>query len=107
MDDVAINTDKKVWTKPSDDIKDVGYMPEILVTENNDITLLVGGTGITAPIEKWHALGDKYLCVSATDEQRIKDLKDALHSLEGVPVPFNLHDSVRDLTEWADHPEDH
>ena len=44
------NTDKEIWRKGD------YYSPNILVTKDGGITICVGGSCITKPVEEWHKL---------------------------------------------------
>ena len=35
------------------------------------------------------------------ERDKIIKLYNALKNLEGVAVPFNLHDAIKELTEWS------
>lgn len=55
----AKNTDTELWRS-----SDSYYSPSIHVTEGNGIGINCGGHVIVAPVETWHKLGEKFLCVN-------------------------------------------
>lgn len=60
MIESAINTDREIWRKDPTSF----YSPSIHVTESGGIGINCGGHVIVAPVDKWHAAGEKLLCVN-------------------------------------------
>ena len=59
MNGPCVNTDIELWRKTPD-----YYSPSIHVTQDGAIGIDCGGHVIVAPIEVWHDLGKKHLCVN-------------------------------------------
>ena len=57
---VCQSNDREIWRKVPGDF----YSPSIHVTEGGGIGIACGGHVIVAPVEKWHAAGDVFLCVN-------------------------------------------
>lgn len=60
MNTACQNTDREIWRKRPGDF----YSPSIHVTENGNIGINFGGSVIVAPVERWHAWGQKSLAES-------------------------------------------
>ena len=59
MEGAKTNTDVELWRKT-----DSYYSPSIHVTQEDGIGINCGGHVIVAPVERWHDLGEKFLCVN-------------------------------------------
>lgn len=57
--DAMQNTDVELWRKTES-----YYAPSIHVTEGGGIGINCGGHVIVAPVERWHELGERFLCVN-------------------------------------------
>lgn len=59
------NTDKELWREKPGDY----YSDSILVTEYGGIGINCGGHIIVAPVKKWHAAAEVFLCVNPNLKQ--------------------------------------
>lgn len=78
-DEGCKNTDREIWRKED------YYSPYILVTKDNGITICVGGSCITKPIEEWHKLA-----LFATEEEIEKIVYTELKKQYKGRLPPNL-----------------